>query len=510
MLQPLAQADLQKSTTLPSLNYTNQDFNSMKTRLVNFIQQQYPEVFNDFVEGDLGIMLLENWAFLADTLSFKMDQIVNELFIDTVTELENAFRLSKLVGFSPTPPIAARALMQATIPQLLSVDLTIPGGSRCETSSAGTPITFELYPADSNNDAIFDQDIIIPAGSFTNSSIVGLEGVTITDNFSSDGSINQTYTLTNTPVLFDSVRVDVDGTRWTQVEYFTDSHPRKEYRLEYDSDFQGFIIFGNSRAGLVPSSGSQIAVTYRTGGGVRGNIITGAITQTLGMSVAGFANIVPVVFRNYTKGEFGYNGDTIDDIRRKLPEFIKTQNRAVTGDDYKTLVDQFVTPYNGQIGKANAVLRNTGCAGNIVDIYILALSGTSGLEEANDSLKTALTDYLDEVKMLTDFVCIRNGVVIVVDVNLDVTIPKFYRKFKEELQTRIQSRIDLFFALSSWDYNQNLKDSDLTKSLSDVKEIESVDVSFTTDDPDNSGTLITARFYEIIRPDTITINLVFE
>ena len=75
-----------------SLNYTNQDFWSMKSRLVSYIKEKFGTEFNDFVESSLGIMLIENWAFIADTLSFKTDQIANEVFIDTVTELENALR----------------------------------------------------------------------------------------------------------------------------------------------------------------------------------------------------------------------------------------------------------------------------------------------------------------------------------------------------------------------------------------------------------------------------------
>jgi hypothetical protein len=510
VLQPLSQSNQSKSVSLPSLNYTNQDFSSMKARLVNFIQQQYPNDFNDFVEGDLGIMLIENWAFLADTLSFKTDQMVNELFIDTVTELDNAFRLCKLVGFYPTPPIAASAMFQASITQLLSVDLVITGGLQLSIANAGQPLTYELFPADANNNAILDQDIIIPAGSFNNSSIIGLEGTTIIETFTSDGSINQTITLSTNPVLFDSVFVDVDGVRWTEVDFFTDSNPRQEYRVEFDATWTGYIVFGNSQAGLIPSNGSQITVTYRTGGGTIGNIVTGSISQQLGVSVPGFANIIPVSFTNYTAGDFGYGGDTIDTIRIKLPAFINTQNRAVTGDDYKTLTEQFVTPYNGQVGKATAVLRNTGCAGNIVDLYILTLTGDNGLELANDQLKSELSDYIDTVKMITDFVCIKDGVIILVDTIIDITIPKIYKKFNDQLTTRIQNDINTFFSLNNWDYGENLKDSDIIKALSDIQEISSIDVSFTTNDPGNAGTLVVADYYEIITQDTTTFNITYE
>lgn len=510
ILEPLAVSELTSLANLPSLNYTNQDFYSMKTRLVTYIQEQFINDFADFVEGDLGIMLIENWAFLADTLSFKIDQIVNELFIDTVVELENAFRMSKLIGFMPTPPIAASAMFSATIQSPLPTDIVIPSGMRFDLATSGTPLSYELFAADANNNPIFNQDIVIPAGDITNTSIVGLEGQTVINSFTSNGAINQTYTLTTVPVLFDSVSVTVDGQTWNLVDFFSDSKNRPEYRVEFDSLWTGYVMFGNGAAGRVPSLGSQIQVTYRTGGGTRGNVITGFITGQRGVDVPGFNFSVAVTFRNYTKGDFGYDGDTIDDIRRKLPRFAKTQDRAVTGEDYKTLGDQFVSPYNGQIGKSLAALRNYGCAGNIVDLYVLAKVGTNGLEEASDQLKAELGAYMEQKKMMTDFLCIRDGVIVLVDVIIDVTVDRFFRKFQDEIEAKIKTRINDFFVLSSWEYGQPLRDTDVIRSMSDIREIKTMDVTFTTSDPNNGGSIVSTKYFEIIRNDNVVINLMFE
>jgi hypothetical protein len=132
---PYDTSGLVKNPAIFSLNYTNQDFWSLKTRLINFIRERFgptgstlPNTFSDLVESSVAIMLIENWAFIGDTLSFKMDQIANELFLDTVTEVENAFRLSRLVGFEPQPPISARTMWVATINNPLTTDLVIPGG----------------------------------------------------------------------------------------------------------------------------------------------------------------------------------------------------------------------------------------------------------------------------------------------------------------------------------------------------------------------------------------------
>lgn len=516
-VSPYDQSGIVKNPNIFNLNYTNQDFYSMKTRLVDFINERFgpdgtviPNTFNDFVESDLAIMLIENWAFLADTLSFKMDQIVNELFIDTVTEVENAFRLSKLVGFKPQPPIAARSLWSATINNPILTDITIETPLIVDVVSGGDSITIELFQADSNNIPKFEQDILLPAGSIVNQSIVGLEGRTYESLFTGTGEPAQNIELGFFPVIDGSIKIEVDGFTWTKVDFFTDSNPRREYRVEFDSEYHAYAIFGNNRAGLIPSQGSQIQATFRVGGGTAGNIITGFVEKQSQIVVPGLSFNVPVTFRNYTKGEFGYNGDGIEDIRRKLPLWLSTQNRAVSGEDYKILADQFTTLYHGQIGKSTAILRNHGCAANIIDLYVLAKDGDDDLEEAGNELKVDLNDELNIKKMLTDFVCIRNGEVIYVDVSIDVNMDKFYRKFEPEYTINIQRKVNEFFSLNNWDYGKTLRDTDIIKELSDIKEVNGYDITFVTDDADNSGNIVSTKFFEIIRPDDIVISFVFE
>jgi hypothetical protein len=482
----------------------------MKARLISFIKERFGNEFNDFVESSLALMLIENWSFIADTLSFKIDQIANEVFIDTVTEIENAFRLAKLVGYQPMPPIASKCMWTARINAPQNIDLVIPTPFDVTLVNNGAGINFELFPADVFNRPILDQDIVIPAGAITNSNIVGVEGQTFTDTFVGTGEINQNSLLNFRPVLMDSIRVNVDGQRWEQVPFFTDSQPRREYRIEYTSDYSVFIIFGNNRAGLIPPAGAVITVTYRVGGGINGNIVTNfANVETL-IPIEGQDFSVLVNLSNYTRGEFGYNGDTVEDIRRKLPNYNRTQDRAVTGADYKTLCDNFVTPYNGIMGKSTAALRHNGCAANIVDIYVLVKEGDNGLTLASSQFKAELTDFINTKKMLTDFICIKDGVVVLTSVSIDVVLDKYYRTFEENIKAKIERNLTVFFNLNNWDYGQILRNTDIIKALSTIPEPYRYEVNLTTSDPNNSGSQVTTKFYEIIRPDSIQIDFQYE
>ena len=163
-IKPLTYSNAIRNINVFSVNYTNQDYGSLKAKMIDLIRQNFEQDFNDFNESSIGIMLIEMWAFLADTLSFKIDQLANEIFIDTVTEPTNAFRLARLVGFKPTPPLPARTLLSGTINHALSEDLEIISPVTIEYGIPGHRRHMECYPADKNNNPLFGQPIVIPAG----------------------------------------------------------------------------------------------------------------------------------------------------------------------------------------------------------------------------------------------------------------------------------------------------------------------------------------------------------
>ena len=161
------------------------------------------------------------------------------------------------------------------------------------------------------------------------------------------------------------------------------------------------------------------------------------------------------------------------------------------------------------IGKGTAVVRNYGCAANLIDVYILARDGEFGLQTASNDLKNALQAAIDDYKMMTDIVCIKDGEIIEVDVYVDVVLDKFYRKFEDEHRARVGGKLTAFFNLVRWEYGQDLTALDIVKDLSDIKEIKTMTINLLTDDPANSGDQVAARFYQIIRPQTYTINFVY-
>jgi hypothetical protein len=509
-IKPYAVSESSEKNPYPfGLSYVNQDFWGFKNMALQRLKDKHSKLFNNFSDGELMIVLIELWSFLADTLSFKIDQLAGEVFIDTVTEYKNAVRLAKLVGFKPTPPIPARARFVGTITGVLSDDLRIstPIQIGYEIPGFGRR-TMELFTADSSGNPVFGEDIVIPAGMLSTASVIGIEGFTREFNTTSSGENRQIYKLHGDNILYGSISVTVDGVKWELVDYLTNG---KQFTVEYAENHTAYLIFGNGEDGDVPNKGAYIKCFYRQGGGTIGNVAAGVVESNVRVDKPGSSHPIIVNFKNYTRGEFGYDGDTIEDIKRKLPLFVRTQDRVVTASDYKYIAELFSSPYGGSVGKAVAALRTHGAAGNVIDLFVLANAGNGTLQLPNDSLLSSLAYEIDKKKMLTDYVRIQPGGILLVDITLDAIVPVSIRNNDQAVREKVFRRIRQFFSLSRWDFGKILKESDLARALSDVVEIEHLDVTLTTirglEAGEGHQSVVIPFYNEIIQSDQIVLNL---
>lgn len=97
--------------------------------------------------GDLGLQVLEWWAYLADVLSFYNERYVNESYLGTATQSGSIANLVALLGYQPGPGLAATGMLAAVSPAGQQTASTVlPAGmSVSSTASPGVPSqTFEV------------------------------------------------------------------------------------------------------------------------------------------------------------------------------------------------------------------------------------------------------------------------------------------------------------------------------------------------------------------------------
>jgi predicted phage baseplate assembly protein len=160
----------------------------------------------------------------------------------------------------------------------------------------------------------------------------------------SQGTPNQTFTLSSTPVLDGTLELTIDEGSgpepWTEVDDFSGSGPNDNvYLLDPTT---GVITLGDGVQGHIPvanlsnPSGSIVALSYQFGGGANTNIAAGS-ALTLMTSIPGVdTGALSMPFDAYG----GSDEETLQSAMNRAPEALKSQNRAVTAEDYETLAKQ--------------------------------------------------------------------------------------------------------------------------------------------------------------------------
>lgn len=80
------------------INYTSRNFADIRTDLVNMVRQYYPDIFNDFNDASVGMMLLELNAAVGDMLSFNTDRMFQETQIDYAKEKKSVLSMARTFG----------------------------------------------------------------------------------------------------------------------------------------------------------------------------------------------------------------------------------------------------------------------------------------------------------------------------------------------------------------------------------------------------------------------------
>ena len=95
--------------TRKGVNLSTRDYAGYRTDMINQLKAKIPE-YSDFSSSDMGIVLIELLAYQLDSLSYYIDKITNELFLDTAYEKESVSRLARMLGYEMAESTPAKYL----------------------------------------------------------------------------------------------------------------------------------------------------------------------------------------------------------------------------------------------------------------------------------------------------------------------------------------------------------------------------------------------------------------
>lgn len=170
------------------INYISRNFADIRSELVNMVKQYYPDIFNDFNDASVGMMLLELNAAVGDMLSFNTDRMFQETQIDYAEQRSSVLSLARTFGLK----------IPGKRPSITIVDFSVtvpPNGDTFDISYAPLIIAGSQV---SGGGKIFETtDDIDFTSPFT---VGGIPNRLIIPNFDSNGNLTN-YTLTKREIV---------------------------------------------------------------------------------------------------------------------------------------------------------------------------------------------------------------------------------------------------------------------------------------------------------------------
>jgi hypothetical protein len=98
-------------------DFQSYDFENLRRVMINYLRNNYPEDFNDYIESSEYIALIDMIAFLGQSISFRIDLNARENFLELADRRDSVLRLARLVGYNPKRNLGASGLLKLTAVQ---------------------------------------------------------------------------------------------------------------------------------------------------------------------------------------------------------------------------------------------------------------------------------------------------------------------------------------------------------------------------------------------------------
>jgi len=338
---------------MPLVNFTNLDFDQIKTTLKNYLKSNSNFTDYDF-EGSNLSTILDVLAYNTYITSYNANMVANEVFIDSATLRENVVSLARNIGYVPKSRKAATSTVSFFVDTSNitppPVSLTLHKGPIASTSGSF-----------GNQSFVFSilEDITVPVfnniASFDEIKIY--EGVLLTSNFTyNPRNPNQRYILPNSGIDTDLISsiVRPNETSTISVKYnlqnslFGVNSESEVYYIQEIEDERYELIFGDGVFGKALEDGNYIQVSYIVSNGDSGNGISqftfsGRLSYTRNSITYNITSGISLLSTGLISSG-GESIEPVESIRKFAPRIYASQNRALTSNDYETLIPAKIYP----------------------------------------------------------------------------------------------------------------------------------------------------------------------
>ena len=330
---------------MPFTNYTNLDFDQIKTSIKDYLRAN--SNFTDFdFEGSNFSVLIDVLAYNTYINAFNTNLTINEAFLDSATVRENVVSLARNIGYVPRSRKCSTATVSFDIETNETGLLYLQPELLCVGSVKDSSYIFSI--ADEITASIIDG-----VASFNNITIY--QGRHIKQTFNVDTSLDQRFILPNSFIDTSTIRVHVKGPndigtgkKYSLIDNIITVDQNSEiFLIQEVKDERYELLFGDGIIGKKLENGSRIVVTYivtdgREGNGASEFSFAGSIKNSNGVLVVPTNETITITTVQESKD--GSEIETVDSIKYYAPRIYSSQYRAVTASDYEALIKTEIYP----------------------------------------------------------------------------------------------------------------------------------------------------------------------
>ena len=334
------------------VNFANLDFNQIKSTLREYLRNNSNFTDYDF-EGSNLSSILDVLAYNTYIASYNANMASNECFIDSATLRENVVALARNIGYTPR----SRTASAATISFFVDTDGITPAPTSITLNRGPVATSNGTFGGESYIFSLLD-DVTVPVvnGIASFDLLTIYEGSYLTETYTySSRNPNQRFLINNVGADSNSIRVRVGTNSSTSKQTYTKQDSlfdidgdSRVYFLQEVEDERYELIFGDGVFGRALSEGNEIEITYLTTSGGSSNgvdnfgfngrmtYVRNGITYTISQGVS--------LITTDISSDGGDVIEKVDSIKKFAPRIYASQNRALTANDYETLIPAKIYP----------------------------------------------------------------------------------------------------------------------------------------------------------------------
>jgi len=372
-----------------SLQLTSLDFDTLKQNFKTYLSSQ--SVFKDYnFDGSNINVLLDVMSYNTYLNSFYLNMVSSEMFLDSAQKYDSVVSHAKELNYLPqSSKSAISAISFAVSTNGLNGKFTIPRGTRFSGSNSNGLYTFTTS----------ETNVYVSGNStFNVSGLTIYEGDYYTDSYVvNTNDETQKFILSNQNIDLSSLIVVVTennaNTTYTKKETLFNLDANSTiYFVQPTYNGQYELIFGDGILGKKLINSSIINAVYRISSGSAADGITAfAMDDDLGP-----INVGSVQIGDITVDTTSYNGanqESIDSIKFNAPRYFATQQRAVSIEDYASIIS---SNFGGEVDDVNVYGGETvepKRYGRVI-VAVKPTGSTIASDLLKENIKTLLKNYI--------------------------------------------------------------------------------------------------------------------